>query len=65
MIALNDIGIANDALGGWMKDQDGIRKDRQKGAKNVLRSHAYLRNVYEAIAVINKINSYSGIVIDR
>ena len=56
MIALNDIGIANDALGGWMKDQDGIRKDRHKGAKMYF-VRMLISHVYEAIAVINKINS--------
>src|SRR5262249_5574281 len=45
MIALNDIGIANDGLGSWMKDQEGIRKDRQQGAKmyfvRMLISHVF------------------------
>lgn len=27
MLAMNDIGIANDALGSWMKEQEGNRQN--------------------------------------
>lgn len=56
MMAVNDIGIANDALGTWMGEQTGvIRKERQGGAKmyfvRILLSHTF-----EALRVLNKIN---------
>jgi len=54
MVAMNDIGIANDGLGSWMKEQEGIKKYRQAGAKmyyiRILISH-----IFEALTVINKI----------
>ena len=33
MLAVNDLSIANDALGQWMGEQTGVRKTREKGAK--------------------------------
>ena len=32
MLAVNDLSIANDALGQWMGDQIGVRKTRAQGA---------------------------------
>jgi hypothetical protein len=56
MLAVNDLSIANDALGQWMGEQTGIRKTREKGAKmyfvRILISH-----VFEALKIINKIKS--------
>jgi hypothetical protein len=54
MLAMNDIGIANDALGGWMKDQKEVRKDRQRGAKMYF-VRMLISHVFEALTVINKI----------
>jgi hypothetical protein len=56
MLAVNDLSIANDALGQWMSEQTGIRKTRAKGAKmyfvRILISH-----VFEALKIINRIKS--------
>jgi hypothetical protein len=54
MLAMNDIGIANDALGSWMKEQEGIRRDRQRGAKMYF-VRMLISHVFEALTVINKI----------
>src|SRR5258708_28835728 len=54
MLAMNDIGIANDALGVWIKEQEGIRKDRQRGAKMYF-VRMLISHVFEALTVINKI----------
>jgi hypothetical protein len=56
MLAVNDIGIANDALGSWMKDQEGIRKDRQRGAKMYF-VRMLISHVFEALSVISKIKN--------
>src|SRR5712664_763420 len=56
MVAMNDIGIANDGLGHWMKDQDGIKKDRQTGAK-MYYVRMLISHIFEALTVVNKINS--------
>jgi hypothetical protein len=56
MMATNDIGIANEALGQWMGELTGQRKTRQEGAQmyfvRILISH-----VFEALTIINKIIS--------
>ena len=56
MLAVNDLSIANDALGQWMGEQTGVRKTREKGAKmyfvRILISH-----VFEALKIINKIKA--------
>jgi hypothetical protein len=62
MMAVNDIGIANDALGAWMGEQTGvIRKERKPGAKmyfvRILLSHTF-----EALRVLNKINGESELM---
>jgi hypothetical protein len=56
MVALNDVGIANEGLGSWMKEQEGIRKDRQPGAK-MYYIRMLISHIYEALTVINKINN--------
>jgi hypothetical protein len=56
MLAMNDISIANDALGSWMKDQEGIRKDRQRGAKMYF-VRMLISHVFEALTVISKIRN--------
>lgn len=56
MLAMNDIGIANDALGSWMKEQEGVRKDRQRGAMMYF-VRMLISHVFEALTVINKINT--------
>ena len=56
MLAVNDLSIANDALGQWMGEQTGIRKTRERGAKmyfvQILISH-----VFEALKIVNKIKA--------
>ena len=55
MMAVNDIGIANDALGAWMGEQTGvIRKERQPGAKMYF-VRMLLSHTFEALRVLNKI----------
>jgi hypothetical protein len=56
MVAMNDIGIANDGLGSWMKDQEGIKKDRQAGAKMYF-IRMLISHIFEALSVINKIDN--------
>jgi hypothetical protein len=56
MLALNDIGVANDALGTWIGVQTGIRKDRQAGAKMYF-VRMLISHVFEGLAVISKIKS--------
>jgi hypothetical protein len=66
MLAMNDIGIANDALGSWMKEQEGIRRDRQKGAKMYF-VRMLISHVFEALTVINKIRNMPELmaIVDR
>jgi hypothetical protein len=56
MMAVNDISLANDALGQWIGEQTGNRETRKAGAKmyfvRILISH-----VWEAMQIINSINS--------
>jgi hypothetical protein len=55
MLAMNDIGIANEGLGYWMKEQEGIKKDRQMGAK-MYYIRMLISHIFEALTVVNKIN---------
>jgi hypothetical protein len=55
MLAMNDIGIANDALAGWMGEQaKAIRADRQRGAKMYF-VRMLISHVFEALLIVGKI----------
>jgi hypothetical protein len=62
MMAVNDIGIANDGLGAWMGEQTGpIRKERQQGAKLYF-VRMLLSHTFEALRILNKINGESELM---
>jgi hypothetical protein len=54
MLAVNDIGIANDALGHWMGEQTGQRSARQKGAKMYF-VRILLGHIWEGLHIIKTI----------
>jgi len=57
MLVMNDLSIANDALGLWMEDQPrGIRTTRAKGAKMYF-VRVMIGHVFEALQIINKIKT--------
>lgn len=62
MMAVNDIGIANDGLGAWMGEQtDVIRKERQSGAKMYF-VRMLLSHTFEALRVLNKIRGEADLM---
>lgn len=56
MLAVNDVSIANDALGQWMGEQTGVRQTRAKSAKMYF-VRVLIGHVFEALQVINKIKT--------
>jgi hypothetical protein len=61
MMAMNDIGVANDALQEWDQTQSRKKKARQNGGKLYF-GRIQMAHIYEALLIIEEIKQTASLV---